>query len=280
MEEDADQDVRVITGGADELLRGYRLNTHIHTQSGEVKDAERKTLLGDDETVFEYFGAIKRTAVLAQQGSIEKCSALRINSAGTLLAAQSTGKVVEVGDSLRSAVLHRAVLFVMHSALLSFCDSNSAPSSPLFSFPLHLTSIRPLTSIPLPSPSTDGGAIHHPAIRLFSTSSAITLHTVFRNLILSPLPLFSTSSFNCCRCDYLLILRLTRMPSPCYLFVQIFRLRDDTEAKKKMKRRQKRMREKAEKDKEKLLKGSTETAGSAPTVSAACTVSLIVDSRH
>ena len=40
------------------------------------------------------------------------------------------------------------------------------------------------------------------------------------------------------------------------------------------------MREKAEKDKEKLLKGSTETAGSAPTVSAACTVSLIVDSRH
>ena len=100
MEEDADQDVRVITGGADELLRGYRLNTHTHTQSGEVKDAERKTLLGDDETVFEYFGAIKRTAVLAQQGSIEKCSALRINSAGTLLAAQSTGKVVEVGDSL------------------------------------------------------------------------------------------------------------------------------------------------------------------------------------
>lgn len=145
VEEDADQDVRVITGGADELLRGYRLNTHIHTQSGDVKDAERKTLLGDDETVFEYFGAIKRTAVLAQQGSIEKCSALRINSAGTLLAAQSTGKVVEVGDSLRSAVLHCAVLFVMHSALLSFCDSSSAPFSPLFSFPLHLTSIRPLT---------------------------------------------------------------------------------------------------------------------------------------
>lgn len=40
------------------------------------------------------------------------------------------------------------------------------------------------------------------------------------------------------------------------------------------------MREKAEKDKEKLLKGSTETAGSAPTVSAACTVSLIVDRKQ
>ena len=36
------------------------------------------------------------------------------------------------------------------------------------------------------------------------------------------------------------------------LIGQIYRLRDDTEAKKKMKRRQKRIREKIEKDKEKL----------------------------
>ena len=53
-------------------------------------------LLSDDENVLEYFGALKRTAVLAQQGSIEKCSGLHINSAGSLLAAQSTGKIVEV----------------------------------------------------------------------------------------------------------------------------------------------------------------------------------------
>jgi hypothetical protein len=118
-EDDAGQDVRVITGGADELLRGYRLSTH--TQSGEMKDAERRTLLGDDENVFEYFGALKRTAVLAQQGSIEKCSALRINSAGTLLAAQSTGKVVEVGRCLSLicciALLHRVVCYPLHSSM-------------------------------------------------------------------------------------------------------------------------------------------------------------------
>jgi hypothetical protein len=147
VEDEADQDVRVITGGADELLRGYRLNTH--TQSGEVMDAERKTLLGDDETVFEYFGALKRTAVLAQQGSIEKCSALRINSAGTLLAAQSTGKVVEVGHCLSLlrcvALLHRVACYPLYSSVLCstllcshliFCDSISVP------FSLHLCAVR------------------------------------------------------------------------------------------------------------------------------------------
>ena len=50
---------------------------------------------------------------------------------------------------------------------------------------------------------------------------------------------------------------------------QLFRLRDDTEAKKKMKRRHKRMREKAEKDKEKRLKGA-EAPGTAPIVSNTC----------
>ena len=93
--------IRIYTGGADELIRGYRLATHTtaHTEEGQKKEKEstfQGTFLGDDENVLEYFGALKRTAVLAQQGSIEKCSGLHINSAGSLLAAQSTGKIVEV----------------------------------------------------------------------------------------------------------------------------------------------------------------------------------------
>ena len=90
--------IRIYTGGADELIRGYRLATHTaHTDDGQKKETSfQGTFLGDDENVLEYFGALKRTAVLAQQGSIEKCSGLHINSAGSLLAAQSTGKIVEV----------------------------------------------------------------------------------------------------------------------------------------------------------------------------------------
>jgi hypothetical protein len=45
-----------------------------------------------------------------------------------------------------------------------------------------------------------------------------------------------------------------------------------------MKRRQKRMREKAEKDKEKLLKGSAETVGSALTVSRTARLHCATDS--
>ena len=70
------------------------------TQGGEEK--EKKVFLGDDECLFEYFGALKRSAGVALgQGGIEKCSGLYINTAGTLLAAQSTGKIVEVSGALR-----------------------------------------------------------------------------------------------------------------------------------------------------------------------------------
>jgi hypothetical protein len=47
-----------------------------------------------------------------------------------------------------------------------------------------------------------------------------------------------------------------------------------------MKRRQKRMREKAEKDKEKLLKGSAETVGYALTVSRTARLHCATDSRR
>ena len=95
----------MITGGADEFLRGYRLTgtvdpataTASSSSSSLSKEASvQKAFLGDEENVLEYFGSLTRTAVVAQQGAIEKCSGLHINSAGTILAAQSTGKVIEV----------------------------------------------------------------------------------------------------------------------------------------------------------------------------------------
>ena len=92
----------MITGGADEFLRGYRLTGTVDSATTSLssslsKEASvQKAFLGDEENVLEYFGSLTRTAVVAQQGAIEKCSGLHINSAGTILAAQSTGKVIEV----------------------------------------------------------------------------------------------------------------------------------------------------------------------------------------
>jgi hypothetical protein len=96
----------VITGGADEFLRGYRLTGTVDPATASSSSSSssslskevsvQKAFLGDEENVLEYFGSLTRTAVVAQQGAIEKCSGLHINSAGTILAAQSTGKVIEV----------------------------------------------------------------------------------------------------------------------------------------------------------------------------------------
>ena len=152
--------------------------TDSQTLGGDEK--EKKVFLGDEEKLFEYFGALKRSAgAILGQGGIEKCAGLHINTAGTLLAAQSTGKIVEV--SVETPYL----------TILLF--------SPL-------------------SSSTDSGS-----------------HYVFKLL-----PLFSSSLF------------FLSYASLLSYFEQIYRLRDDTEAKKKMKRRQKRIREKIEKDKEKF----------------------------
>lgn len=72
---------RVITGSSDDIMRGYRLTTK---GSSEV-DASN----GSEENILEYYGAIRR-------GSTDKCASLVSNSQGNLLAAQSSGKIVEV----------------------------------------------------------------------------------------------------------------------------------------------------------------------------------------
>jgi U3 small nucleolar RNA-associated protein 12 len=108
--------VRVVTGGADDLLRGYRL--HIPTNSSDndakgegeaekepsnarnVADVSSSVLLGDDEKVLEYYGCVRRVPAAAigkgVAGSVDKCARLEFNVSGTILAAQSSGKIVEV----------------------------------------------------------------------------------------------------------------------------------------------------------------------------------------
>ena len=98
--------VRVVTGGADELLRGYRLAVSGagSTKSGEAVstgkkgaasgvggEEEKRVFLGDEETLLVYFGCVRRDG----SASMDACRGLHVSPGGGLLAAQSAGKVVE-----------------------------------------------------------------------------------------------------------------------------------------------------------------------------------------
>ena len=106
--------------------------TDSQTLGGDEK--EKKVFLGDEEKLFEYFGALKRSAgAILGQGGIEKCAGLHINTAGTLLAAQSTGKIVEVRveTSYLTQPYHPSILRVLHLRILV----RIIPSLSCLSFP-------------------------------------------------------------------------------------------------------------------------------------------------
>lgn len=114
----------ILTGAADELLRGYRLCTSTSSTpakstislKGEVTTtntgAVAVTATGgyaEDDTmrVIEHFGSLERTAA---HGS-DKCAGLSFNPAGNLLAAQSSGKAIEV-MTIAAAAVKYIILYV------------------------------------------------------------------------------------------------------------------------------------------------------------------------
>ena len=116
--------------------------TDSQTLAGDEK--EKKVFLGDEEKLFEYFGALKRSAgAILGQGGIEKCAGLHINTAGTLLAAQSTGKIVEV--SVETPYL-TILLFSPRSSSTDSGAQNSLNFLPLFSSSLFFLSYASLLS--------------------------------------------------------------------------------------------------------------------------------------
>jgi len=72
------QEELVLTGAADELIRGYRV---VHS---------------DDLQVLVPIGSVERQRATVS----EKCSSLTANPTGTLVAAQSSGRTVEVRSAL------------------------------------------------------------------------------------------------------------------------------------------------------------------------------------
>lgn len=82
---------RVITGSADDMLRGYRVRGVDESAAGSGSGGGGGgALLGDDEKVLEYYGCIQREV----SGS-DRCMSLSLNTSETILAAQSSGKIVE-----------------------------------------------------------------------------------------------------------------------------------------------------------------------------------------
>lgn len=83
----------LVTGAADELVRGYRLSTSA-TSTGATNSTEAAAENGEDSMrVIEFYGSVERQP--GGNGSFDKCAGLSFNPAGSLLAAQSSGKIVE-----------------------------------------------------------------------------------------------------------------------------------------------------------------------------------------
>lgn len=71
--------IRVFTGSADELIRGYMVDTTL-SEDDAVQETE----------ILKYYGSIPRSS------GQDRCQSLAINSSGTFLSAQAAGKYVDV----------------------------------------------------------------------------------------------------------------------------------------------------------------------------------------
>lgn len=100
---DGSQEELVLTGAADELIRGYRVVTS-----------------GDDLLqVLVPIGSVERQ----RPTGTDKCSSLSANPAGTLVAAQSSGKIVEVRSECFPScamTIHPSIRLSIHSVSIDF----------------------------------------------------------------------------------------------------------------------------------------------------------------
>ena len=83
----------LVTGAADEVVRGYRLSTSGTATTATTALAAGESTSEDSMQVIEFYGSVERQS--GGNGSIDKCAGLSFNPEGSLLAAQSSGKMVE-----------------------------------------------------------------------------------------------------------------------------------------------------------------------------------------
>jgi U3 small nucleolar RNA-associated protein 12 len=81
----------LVTGASDELLRGYRL-----CAEGRAPESTDTTPAGEEgnQVLLEPHGTLLRQQ--SGGGGYDKCVLLEFNAAGNLLAAQTSGKIIEV----------------------------------------------------------------------------------------------------------------------------------------------------------------------------------------
>jgi len=91
----------IVTGCSDDLIRGYRLkpedsssssSSSSYSSSSSSSSSFDRVLIGDSEKVLELQGCIKRSVA----NSSDKCSGLYFNSTGTLMAIQSSAKLIDI----------------------------------------------------------------------------------------------------------------------------------------------------------------------------------------
>jgi U3 small nucleolar RNA-associated protein 12 len=79
---------KVITGCADDMLRGFRIAESSRNDTGNIRAVD---VVEGETALLEYYGCVRR----ANSGT-DRCASLTVNSSRNMLAAQSNGKVVEV----------------------------------------------------------------------------------------------------------------------------------------------------------------------------------------
>jgi U3 small nucleolar RNA-associated protein 12 len=81
----------LVTGASDELVRGYRL-----CAEGHAPGSTGTTAAGEEgnQVLLEPHGTLLRQQ--SGGGGYDKCVLLEFNAAGNLLAAQTSGKIIEV----------------------------------------------------------------------------------------------------------------------------------------------------------------------------------------
>eukprot|EP01041_Mallomonas_annulata_P006461 gene6461-13054_t len=90
----------LVTGSSDESIRGYRIRSGVEAQNSNSNDNNNAASelspapvvnLNDDEQVLDYIGCVHR-----EHGNTDKCTGVHFSACGSVLAAQSSGKIVDL----------------------------------------------------------------------------------------------------------------------------------------------------------------------------------------
>lgn len=100
--------LRVITGSADDTLRGYKLKSSNSSSQEELSGPESTSTAGMEhgDEVLAYCGSVSRSP------GADRCATLSLNQSGNMIAAQATNKIIDffrvrTGDEIKKRLKKR-----------------------------------------------------------------------------------------------------------------------------------------------------------------------------